>query len=266
MTNPDITANHKPSTMETIKDKATDFVHKVTGKSQDANDPMDPAHHNNHHNIDKNTTEHRHKDRTGPLHTGAAVAGAAVPHGNPIERTAYQQVAGAPGPATGHKDPNIHGTDTAASNPVAPGTVQHPMAPVAAAGPTGTSHIPTHSQNIPPTAASIFPTSHTAETVPGNAHGRAASGTAGTDAPINTNNSTVPVNEHNIHQTAPVHSNNAATATTNTVPAMGAPGTTTAAGTHVPGEYNPTDTSRKPHIPRRFDDSIDITGSYPFAK
>ncbi|KAF9098902.1 hypothetical protein BGX29_007399, partial [Mortierella sp. GBA35] len=152
--------------------------------------------------------------------------------------------------------------------------------PATVAGPTGTSHMPTSSQNIPPTATAgtAAPATQTTEQfhpmdmtggkmggVMGQqqrdpldehrqAHAQntaaamapAAAAATGTGLPMNTNNSTVPVNQQNLGQTAPVHSANNATTTgannaipqnTATVPAMGAPGTTTATGTHMPGQY-----------------------------
>ncbi|KAF9953611.1 hypothetical protein BGZ72_005298 [Mortierella alpina] len=284
------TTTTKPSTMETIKDKAATLVDKVTGKHHDG------THHTSHtthttdvHNPSGSHNNHAHN---GPLHTGAAAAGAAVPHDVPADRAAYQQQPGAPAnsiPVTGQQhhghnanaDPNLvhpsvipHGQTTTTTTTSAAGThipagghhsnIQHP----APAGPTGTTNVPTYAQNIPPTAAGVVPTAYTAEQVHdpnhhnhnhdhskhdnnhhngggllhrhhddknvtgATGHGVPVSG----GVPVNTNNSTVPVNNSNIHQAAPVHTDN------NTVPAMGAPGTTTAAGTHMPGGFNNNNT------------------------
>ncbi|KAF9913413.1 hypothetical protein BX616_010063 [Lobosporangium transversale] len=257
MNHHETTANTKPSTMETIKDKASHLVHKITGKTHDATD---------HHN-----TTHAH-------------TGSAVPHGNTVDYSAYNSQAGAPAstlPVNSHhadyKDPhshanplskdhhnhadplrndhhhNVHGT--AATAGAAAGaigglntaSVQHP----APAGPTGTTNVPTFSQNIPPTAAGVVPTAHAAEHVHNPVVGQHAQHPHN-GAPINTNNSTVPVNANNVHQTAPVHN------TDKTVPAMGAPGTTTAAGTHVPCNYNPnsaTTTAAGTQIPGQYNTS-----------
>ncbi|CAO3571712.1 unnamed protein product [Mortierella alpina] len=282
------TTTTKPSTMETIKDKAATLVDKVTGKHHDG------AHHTSHttHTTDVHNPN-APRNHAGPLHTGAAAADTAVPHGASVDRAAYQQQQqpGAPAnsiPVTGQQhhglnaanvDPNHvhpsvipHGTTTTTTTS-ATGThipagghhnVQHP----APAGPTGTTNVPTYAQNIPPTAAGVVPTAFTAEQVhdpnhhnnqakqdhhhtgglggllnrhhDDHHHQKNVAGTTGHDTgvhvaggvPVNTNNSTMPVNQSNLHQAAPVHTDN------NTVPAMGAPGTTTAAGTHMPGGFN----------------------------
>ncbi|GJJ73603.1 hypothetical protein EMPS_05961 [Entomortierella parvispora] len=284
MTNPITTHNttttttttQKPSTMDNIKDKATNLLDKVTGKSHTYTDhqgvvqqPDNALGHNNttglnqpgvnttgpsgvtdldntaglnnptnpnvlpagastatttnpaHHGIVHNNAHQQHTsglNHSGPTHTGAAMAGAAVPHDPSVDRAAYQQ----------QNNPNV-----------AP--VQHAVP----AGPTGTSNIPTYAQNIPPTAAGVVPSTQVAEVHAGRdtkpslfgghkmdhrdhglgAHQQVHSTAAGGNVPMHTT-----TNPSTMHSNAGVP---------NTVPAMGAPGTTTAAGTHVPGEYNP---------------------------
>jgi len=301
MTNPITTHNttttttttQKPSTMDNIKDKATNLIDKVTGKNhtytdhQGAVQQPDHAHnnHNNalnqggvhttgpsgttglgntanpnaagtglgntanpnaagtgltganttvnpaHHGIVHNTAHQQNtgnlNHHSGPMHTGAAMAGTAVPHETSVDRAAYQQQ---------QQNPNMG----------AP--LQHSIP----AGPTGTSNVPTFSQNVPPPAG-VVPTAQVAEIHDGHdhkkhslfgghkkdhvdqglgahqqVHGTAA---AGGNVPLNTTHqSNVPLQQQAAGTNAGVQ---------NTVPAMGAPGTTTAAGTHVPGEYNP---------------------------
>ncbi|KAG0057512.1 hypothetical protein BGZ83_009151 [Gryganskiella cystojenkinii] len=185
-------------------------------------------HNNAHQQTFDNTHNNNHHDHSGPMHTGAAMGGTAVPHNQSVDRAAYQQN-------------------------VAPGQIQHSVP----AGPTGTSNIPTYAQNVPPIAAGVVPTAHIAEVHGDNrdnhkhslfgghkkdhndrglgahqqVHQTAAGGAV---PPVNSNNATnVPMQQQQPGAGAvPVHSMN------NTVPAMGAPGTTTAAGTHVPGAYN----------------------------
>ncbi|KAG0283495.1 hypothetical protein BGZ98_006315, partial [Dissophora globulifera] len=113
------------------------------------------------------------KDTNPALHTGAAVCDTAVPHGNTINRTAYEEqlhrgldnphgnelVGGA---AVSDNKDNLYQTTTPATGVTKPttglagGNLAHP----APAGPTGTSNIPTFSQNIPPTAAGTVPTAY----------------------------------------------------------------------------------------------------------
>ncbi|KAG0252701.1 hypothetical protein BG011_006840, partial [Mortierella polycephala] len=166
-----------------------------------------------------------------------------------------QGTAGSNQPAAAATDPRYQTTTTTATGTSAPGgaPLRHP----ATAGPTGTGHVPTYSQNIPPAAAGTVPTGYRAEQVndpnakhlgdPNASHdnrhhnqnplhhrdndNKNATGAVVGAFPVNPNSSTLPVNNNNPQQATPVHSNN------NTVPAMGAPGTTTAAGTHAPGEY-----------------------------
>ncbi|KAF9988039.1 hypothetical protein BGZ65_012994 [Modicella reniformis] len=256
MTNPE-TAHTKSSTMEHIKDKATNLVHKVTDKlhgndytthNTTVNSTVDPA---NHHNLADHRGHHRgeglagphlhdqHQQQpkhSGPLHTGAALAGAAVPHDKSVDRGAYQQHLNASAPVA--PTTGTHGTHTT-------GGLQHP----APAGPTGTTNVPTYAQNIAPTAAGVVPTARSTEQdqyhkrgdpigIGHHDHHHHHKAESGVGFPMNTNNSTIPVNTHNLPQANPVHSTNAATGPTNTVPVMSAPSTTTAAGTHIPGEYN----------------------------
>ncbi|KAF9389699.1 hypothetical protein CPB97_010779 [Podila verticillata] len=202
MTNPAATypttntaAEHtKPSKLEAIKDKAATLVDKVTGKShhtttatitdpvtgqhlrQHHGDPVDylnvkgslqhnqdPTHH--HHNQadhDKNPF-HQHKDRHGnPMHTGAAVGDAAVPHQPTVKDAAYQQ-------HIGTYTANVPVTETTGA-PVLSSHAQPHNHHAAPAGPTGTSHIPTYTQNIAPPAAGVVPTAYVTEQVPGHHH------------------------------------------------------------------------------------------------
>jgi hypothetical protein len=268
------TTQNKPSTMEHIKDKASNLVHKVASKLQGHDDTThqttlnstaDPLHHQNLADPRREKREgaagsyyqyqapqplpqeqqHQQSDKhSGPLHTGAALAGAAVPHGTTTDRAAYQklqqQQAGIPSSMAPV-------TDTHAAS----GLHHHP----APAGPTGTTNVPTYAHNIAPTAAGVVPRAYAAEQDHGLQRDPAADkdhlqhqyykNQAASGLPVNTNNSADPVSG----QSAPVHSINPATVSnptgataptvpTNTVPAMGAPGTTTAAGTHIPGEFN----------------------------
>jgi hypothetical protein len=233
---------------------------------------------------DRQQQNYNNQPRTMPMHTGAAAAGSAVPHGNTVDRAAYQDtlgghqgVAGNVAPAVpprddnkahhgifGHKDKHqttatapggAYATDP---NLVHPSVIPHQQTTAgglqnpAVAGPTGTSHVPTYNQNIPPTATSaeqVNPSAgggglmgnhqdrHYQTHVQSTMAGPGATTTAaGTQIPsTNTSNNPVPMN-----QGAPVYNNNAAAPGGNlpqTVPAMGAPGTTTAAGTHMPNQY-----------------------------
>ncbi|KAK3828765.1 MAG: hypothetical protein J3Q66DRAFT_323521 [Benniella sp.] len=260
------TTQNKPSTMEHIKDKASNLVHKVAGKLQGhdehqttLNSTADPLHHQNladprrekregaagsyyHNQAPQPLPQQQHHQQSdkhsGPLHTGAALAGDAAPHGITTDRAAYQklheQQAGIP-------SSTAPVTDTHAAS----GLHHHP----APAGPTGTTNVPTYAQNIPPTAAGVVPRAYEAEQDHGLQRDSAVDkdhlqhqwykNQAASGLPVNTNNSADPASG----QSAPVHSINPATVSnptvpTNTVPAMGAPGTTTAAGTHIPGEFN----------------------------
>jgi len=317
--------------MEKVKDKATHLADKITGRQQDPNygnlqhDSNQPGpgfhgtnstglpntgntanavnptatYHAGQQPVDALNAGDRNRDRhhnnqtmTMPLHTGAAVGDSAVPHGNTVNRAAYQDQldnrgnAGVAGPAVppkddrthhhgifGHKDKHDHqttalgGANATDPNLIHPSVVPHQQTTAGAtnvAGPTGTSHVPTYTQNVPPQAAGTVPVvGQTAQQVypssggglMGNHYERhnqahlqntmaapgATTTAAGTQVlPMNANNSTVPVNQHNMHQTNPVLSNNNAApggGVPQTVPAMGAPGTTTAAGTHMPGQY-----------------------------
>ncbi|KAF9182710.1 hypothetical protein BGZ51_004496 [Haplosporangium sp. Z 767] len=260
------TAATKPSTMETLKEKAANLAEKVTGKPHGHHDAAghqttatsgtvhDPAHLNE--NL-KHSGGPLHTG-AGPLHTGAAATGTAIPHGSTVDRTAYQQH------GQNTTDPNFvqssavppnQTTTISAAGTSIPGgaPLQHP----APAGHIGTGgHVPTYAQNIPPAAAGVTPTGYGAGQVndPNAKHlgshntshenrhhhslnplhhhdndNKNATGTVVGAFPVNPHSSTLPAN-NNPQQVAPMHSNN------NTVPAMGAPGTTTAAGTHVPGD------------------------------
>ncbi|KAG0281587.1 hypothetical protein BGZ95_001938 [Linnemannia exigua] len=343
------TTTTKPTAMEKVREKATQLADKLSGRTHDTNvyhdsnqpgpgfhgniaNPTDPVatYHAGQQPIDalhSDDTRHPHHHRdnnnqtTMPLHTGAAVGDAAVPHGNTVNRAAYQQKldhndplaagavgSGPSGPAVPPKDDHSHrhhgffghhdkhdqhdqhhttalaGANAVDPNLIHPSIVPHPQTAAlggsggGVAGPTGTSHMPTYTtQTNAPTAAGIaapvapktaeqgvYPsTAGTGTTGMGihhdlhnmnHVHAQTATmptttTAAGTQIPMNANNSTFPVNQHNMHQANPVHSinNNTAAPVANvdannsgiapTVPAMGAPGTTTAAGTHMPGQY-----------------------------
>ncbi|KAF9206137.1 hypothetical protein BGZ49_002964 [Haplosporangium sp. Z 27] len=268
--NTETTANKPPSAMETIKDKASHLVHKVTGKphhpttntTANTRNEIQPI--DNLNATDNTRRGHNRGDNTGALHTDTG-----IPHGNPADRATYQQVSEAPtyavpvtdqeyrnqnaqpatarlAPETTHRQ-GVPISSDQQRNMNTLGNAQYPSAPAAQAGPTGTSHVPTYTQNVAPMAAGVVPTTYIAET-----------------APKNTN---FPANTHNLRQSAPIHSNNGTSATNvaSTVPAMGAPGTTTAAGTHVPGErIVTTETTQIPghhHHP-----GPNIAGAYPNEK
>ncbi|KAF8928732.1 hypothetical protein BGZ58_009408, partial [Dissophora ornata] len=72
--------NNKPSTMETIKDKASHLVRKVAGKT-----------HNEPSAATSTTNPTPHKDHHTGIHTGAAVANTAVPQGDLADRAAYNE-------------------------------------------------------------------------------------------------------------------------------------------------------------------------------
>ncbi|KAF9130725.1 hypothetical protein BGW39_002726 [Mortierella sp. 14UC] len=307
----------KPTAMEKVKEKATHLADKLSGRTHDSSNvyhddsnqpgpgfhgnapnPANPAatYHAGLHPVDAlHSSDTRHNYNTNqttmPLHTGAAVGDTAVPHGNTVNRSAYQQnldsnAGGGLAPAVPPKDDDRshhhgifgahhdkhnqdHSTALADSNAADPNLIHPSVIPhqqtTNVAGPTGTSHVPAYNQsNIAPIAAGgavpitaqtadqgVYPSSTTAG--PGshgltghndqhslnhvhaqmaNMPGNTTTTAAGTQVPMNANNSTVPVNQHNLNQAVPVNSNNNAA-----VPAMGAPGTTTAAGTHMPGQY-----------------------------
>ncbi|KAK3826875.1 MAG: hypothetical protein JOS17DRAFT_236962 [Linnemannia elongata] len=311
------TTTTKPTTMERVKEKATQIADKLAGKPHDPNIYHDsnqpgPGFHgaNNNNNLPSNTgntanavnpaatyhagqhpvdalhtldnRNYNNQTTTMPMHTGAAVGDAAVPHGNTVNRAAYQDtlggqqgLAGHTGPAVppkddhkhhhglfGHKDKHdkydqpmaLGGAQATDPNLIHPSVVPHQQTTnvgglqnPAAAGPTGTSHVPTYNQNIPPTATSaeqVYPSSggdlmgshqdrHLQAHVQSAMAGPGATTTAaGTQIPpMNANNSAVPMNQQNMQQAAP------GGVVPQNVPAMGAPGTTTAAGTHMPGQY-----------------------------
>ncbi|KAG0367928.1 hypothetical protein BGZ54_002998 [Gamsiella multidivaricata] len=205
--------DNKPSTMDTIKDKAANLVNKVTGKTHD---DTTGTHHTGIHDT---TATGIHKDHNplhkdhNPLHTGAATADYAAPQGNTADRLAYQPQTGVPAP------------------------------------------VPTYAQNIAPVASGVVPTAYAADQ---QTHEHKHHGILGHhNNNNNNNNNTLTGEHHRIHPGAEVaaagttahqydnnYNNNVpSSTTTNTVPAMGAPGTTTAAGTHIPGEYNTTGSS-----------------------
>ncbi|KAF9546807.1 hypothetical protein EC957_009412 [Mortierella hygrophila] len=236
---------------------------------------------------DRHQKDYNNQPSTMPMHTGAAAAGSAVPQGNTVDRAAYQDTLGgqqgaagnvappvpprtddkthhgifghkdkhdkhqttatAPGGAYATTDPNLVHPSVIPHQQTTAGGVQNP----AVAGPTGTSHVPTYNQNVPPTGATagqVYPSSggdpmgthqdrhyqaHVQSTMAGPGATTTAAGTQ--IPPTNASNNPVPVN-----QAAPVYYNNAAApggTVPQTVPAMGAPGTTTAAGTHMPNQY-----------------------------
>ncbi|KAF9083469.1 hypothetical protein BGX23_011473 [Mortierella sp. AD031] len=299
----------KPTAMEKVKEKVDTLVEKVTGRTHtDSNDPLQPGTGTHHTNVTQGN------DPVATYHAGdtAVPHGNTVDrtaYGQKLEGMAPVP---APAPAVPPKDDKHHhergvlggqhdqhnqhhtttlpgATQAADPNLIHPSVIPHQQTTTAAAtgpgfqnpatvaGPTGTSHMPTSSQNIPPTAAAgtaapateqFHPMDMTGGKMGGvmgqqqrdpldehrQAHAQntaaamapAAAAATGTGLPMNTNNSTVPVNQQNLGQTAPVHSANNATTTgannaipqnTATVPAMGAPGTTTATGTHMPGQY-----------------------------
>jgi len=310
-TTPTATTTAKPTTMDKVKEKATLLADKITGRQHDPNhsdlhhdsnqpgpdfrgtnditipntgntaNTVNPAvtYHAGQHPIDALNANNRHdrhhnnnQTTTMPLHTGAAVGDAAVPHGNTVDRTAYQDklehhgVTGHTGPAVPPKDDHTHhgifghndkhkehhttalgGANAPDPNLIHPSVVPHQQTTAGGlqnpgvtnvAGPTGTSHVPTYTQNMPPaaigtvpvvvgqTAQQVYPSSggglmgdhhdrhnqaHLQNTMAGTGATTTAAGTH--VPPMNTNNSAVPVNQHNMHQTNPVHStNNAAPA------------------------------------------------------
>ncbi|KAF9136353.1 hypothetical protein BGX30_011279 [Mortierella sp. GBA39] len=318
------TTSVPPTAMEKVKDKVSQMADKLIGKQHDpiqshvyndSNQPGPGFHGANalptntgnatnpvgtynagQQPIDPLNTQDRQQKtyntqpRTMPMHTGAAVAGSAVPHGNTVDRAAYQDTLGGNQGLTGnaappvpprtdnkthhgifgHKDKHDKHQTTAPSgayatdpNLVHPSVIPHQqtvggLQNPAVAGPTGTSQIPNYNQNIPPTAAAaeqVYPSSggdlmgthqdrhyqaHVQSTMAGPGATTTAAGTQ--IPPMNANNQTVPVNQPNLNQTAPVYDNRNAAAAPGgvipqTVPAMGAPGTTTAAGTHMPNQY-----------------------------
>ncbi|KAI7820077.1 hypothetical protein BC939DRAFT_458871 [Gamsiella multidivaricata] len=294
--------DNKPSTMDTIKDKAANLVNKVTGKTHD---DTTGTHHTGIHDT---TATGIHKDHNplhkdhNPLHTGAATADYAAPQGNTADRLAYQPQTGVPAPVTGtqtqgghhhrgaeaaalgatgaavaghHHEHNKHnlgtnvgttgatgvpgtynnntalGVNNSTTTAVPGGGIAHPVP----AGPTGTSQVPTYAQNIAPVASGVVPTAYAADQ---QTHEHKHHGILGHhNNNNNNNNNTLTGEHHRIHPGAEVaaagttahqydnnYNNNVpSSTTTNTVPAMGAPGTTTAAGTHIPGEYNTTGSS-----------------------
>ncbi|KAG0027680.1 hypothetical protein BGZ81_005379 [Podila clonocystis] len=177
----------KPSKLEVIKEKAATLVDKVTGKfhhtttattsdpdqhlhqRQDnpvdylnVKDPVhnhDPTHnHNSQPHHDKNPF-HQHKDHHGnPLHVGAAVGDAAVPHQPTVKDAAYQQ-------QLGTQTTGVPATGTAGA-PIVGSHAQPHIQHAVPAGLTGTSHVPSYTQNIAPPAAGVVPTAHIPEQVP----------------------------------------------------------------------------------------------------
>ncbi|KAG0311964.1 hypothetical protein BGZ97_011518 [Linnemannia gamsii] len=265
-----------------INDTANPVVSYHAGQQ-----PVDALHSADHHDC-----HHGNQTTTMPLHTGAAVGDAAVPIGNTVDRAAYQAKldhhgeAGFAGPPVPPKDDHTHhhgffghhdkhdkhdttafgGAYATDPNLIHPSVVPHQQTTAEGlqslgasnvAGPTGMSHVPTYSQNIPPTTAGtvpvvgqtagqVYPSSgeglmgshydrqnqaHFQSTAAGPGPTTTAAGTQ--VFPMNTNNSTVPMNQQNMQQMAPAPGGVVPQA----VPAMGAPGTTTAAGTHMPGQY-----------------------------
>ncbi|KAF8941483.1 hypothetical protein BGZ58_007850 [Dissophora ornata] len=132
----------------------------------------------------------------------------------------------------------------------------HP-APV---GPIGTTAVPTYTQSIPLTAAGVVPTAYAAENQGTHYHhlGKEAVGLASGAITTARRSASTSSNHHHFCH-GPGNSNEAAGLTfggvpvnTTNVPAMGAPGTTTAASTHTPGQYNaanPVATAGQQNIP-----------------
>ncbi|CAO3571393.1 unnamed protein product [Mortierella alpina] len=169
MTNHTETSAHKPSAVETLKDKAASLVNKVTGKSHGHDEaththtePLDqhkhtPAatttgtHQDHHHTpATATSTEHnKHTTEHGKVNPSAFLASVTLP-----DATASSGSAAAPAPA--HAPAHAH----AGANVPVPSAVHDPSHPHGhAAGHTEAlgSHIPTHTHNAAATAAGIAP-------------------------------------------------------------------------------------------------------------
>ncbi|KAF9961676.1 hypothetical protein BGZ72_002508 [Mortierella alpina] len=166
MTNHTETSTHKPSTVETLKDKAANLVNKVTGKSHGHDDaththtePLDqhkhtPAAttgtHQDHHQTPTTATsveQDKHNADHGKINPSAFLSSVRFPDATASTGSA---AAPAPAPAPAHAP--------AASNVPVPSAVHDPSHPHGhAAGQTEAlgSQIPTHAHNatgIAPTA------------------------------------------------------------------------------------------------------------------
>ncbi|KAF9986619.1 hypothetical protein BGZ75_001609 [Mortierella antarctica] len=169
MTHHTETSTHKPSAAETLKDKATNLVNKVTGKSHGHDnaththtEPLDQHKHNpaaattgthqDHHHTPTTATssEHdKHNADQGKINPSAFLTSVRLP-----DATASTGSAGAPPPAP------AHAPVPAAANVPVPSAVHDPSHPHGhAAGHTEAigSHIPTHAHNATATAAGIAP-------------------------------------------------------------------------------------------------------------
>ncbi|KAG0244865.1 hypothetical protein B0O80DRAFT_483693 [Mortierella sp. GBAus27b] len=263
----DPTVQTKPSTMDQLKDKASNLIHKVADKMHGQDDTT------THTTLNTAPESLPHQNVADPRRQKGE--GAAGPYQRepqsqlqPQHQVQLQQQQRQQQQHPGIPPPTGPVTDTQATS-----GLHHPASEGVAATP-GNARVPTYVHNIPPTA------SHTAYLPEQTVHDPARDPTSHQDhhhhhhhkvneakgisgLPVNTNNSTVPVTEQHLHQSTPVHTINAATSVpppvppkdqVSTVPAMGASGTTTAAGTHIPGEYNRgasaiTDAASRPKDP-----------------
>lgn len=187
------TDHTKPSKLEAIKDKAATLIDKVTGKSHHTTiatttDPVtgqhlhqhqgdsvdylnmknplqhnqDSAHQHNQPDHDKNSF-HQHRDHRGnPMHTGAAVGDTAIPYQPTVKDAAYQQ-------HIGTHMADVPATETTGAPAIGSHAQPH-MQYAAPAGPTGTSHVPTYTQNIAPPATGVVPTACVTEQDPSLHH------------------------------------------------------------------------------------------------
>jgi hypothetical protein len=198
--------------------------------------------HSHHHGILSGLRD-KHDDKHGQHHTTAdpnLIHPSIVPH---------QQTTNVAGPTgTSHVpayNQNMPSTAPGGAVPHTAEQVFHPMSGTGAdtTGVTGSNIRDTSGMMGGADQHDLYNRAHihaqTAAMNPGS-----TTSAAGTQVPMNTNNSTLPINQQNMHQTNPVHSDNSTTTgaansggVPQTVPAMGAPGTTTAAGTHMPGQY-----------------------------
>ncbi|KAG0354202.1 hypothetical protein BG005_006675 [Podila minutissima] len=110
MTNPTTHTNNKPSAVETIKEKAANLVHKVTGKTTGHHHDAthDHTHDHTHH-------DHTHHDTVQPDHTH-----------DKVNASSYLSSTRLPG----ESDPSVHAT--------------HPVAQ------PESSHVPAHVHNVAP--------------------------------------------------------------------------------------------------------------------
>ncbi|KAG0380262.1 hypothetical protein BGX24_009273 [Mortierella sp. AD032] len=249
----------------------------------DSNQPGPAFHGNTANPIDPVATYHAGETPIDALNSGdTRPLGPAVPPKDDLSHHHHGIFGDHHDKHTQHHTTALAGANAPDPNVIHPSIVPHPQTiGGGVAGPTGTSHMPAYTtQSYAPTATTgtaapiaaqtaeqgIYPPPAGAGTTGttglygmenqgdlrnmNHVHAQTATmptttSAAGTQIPMNVNNSTVPVNQHNLPQMNPVHSTNnntAANAANNggiapNVPAMGAPGTTTAAGTHMPGQY-----------------------------